>query len=71
MNGEAKLCPLCNYAGDKVDKICPHCGIALISKCPKCGARIKTSFAEFCYACGTNFRKTLKQQKRKDDEGII
>ena len=63
-----KLCFLCNYSGDKEDKICPHCGIELISECPNCGARIKTSFAEYCYLCGINFKKLVKERRQKDKE---
>jgi len=50
--------------GDDADKVCPHCGVALMSECPKCGARIKTSFAEFCYACGINFKEITKKKEK-------
>jgi predicted amidophosphoribosyltransferase len=63
VSGKVKLCPLCNYAGDDGDKVCPHCGVALISECPQCGARIKTAFAEYCYACGINFREITKNKE--------
>ena len=66
MNAKINLCPKCNYVGDENDKVCPHCGVALIDECPKCGARIKTSFAEYCYACGMNFKKSMKPQLQKD-----
>jgi hypothetical protein len=43
--------------------VCPHCGITLISECPHCNARIKTAFAEYCYACGLSFKKISKNRE--------
>ncbi|KPJ58834.1 MAG: hypothetical protein AMJ46_13540 [Latescibacteria bacterium DG_63] len=60
-----RICPICNYAGDDLDEICPYCGIKLIVRCPACGAPIKTSFAEYCYACGRKFTETVKKRREK------
>ena len=61
----ARICPRCNYAGDKVDQICPYCGLELITACPVCGASIKTSFAEYCYACGLKFTEIAKKRRER------
>jgi len=58
-----KICPLCNYLGSDNDRTCPYCGIGLISECPDCKAFIKTPFAEYCYICGTSFKKTVIEKK--------
>jgi predicted amidophosphoribosyltransferase len=67
-----KICFLCNYSGDEEDRVCPHCGIELNAKCPACGAPIKTSFAEYCYRCGMEFKKWaegLKSEHIGTNEG--
>jgi predicted amidophosphoribosyltransferase len=65
-----RICFFCNYLGDEEDRICPHCGIELNSKCPKCGAPIKTSFADYCYQCGIEFRKFAEELRKNHAAGI-
>lgn len=49
------VCPGCERPVElkdgKVD-FCPHCGIGLFDHCAHCTAR-KSTFARFCFACGT------------------
>jgi predicted RNA-binding Zn-ribbon protein involved in translation (DUF1610 family) len=49
------VCPGCERAVDvknpEID-FCPHCGIGLFHRCLQCNTR-KSTFAQFCHACGT------------------
>ena len=50
-----KVCPGCERPIDLTDPeadFCPHCGIGIFERCPACDHR-KSTFARFCYACGT------------------
>ena len=50
-----RVCPGCERPVDLADPeadYCPHCGIGLFERCGACAHR-KSTFARFCYACGT------------------
>ena len=49
-----KECPNCHTINDAEAKFCSQCGYNFISegRCPKCGAKIISSNADICEACG-------------------
>lgn len=56
-----QVCPGCERSVDLKDAavdFCPHCGIGLFDHCGACTSR-KSSFARFCFKCGTPGSATL------------
>ena len=61
------VCPGCERKvelKDGVTDYCPHCGIGLFEPCHACQARM-SSFAKFCFSCGTPAKQTTVENKNE------